>query len=69
MSIKSSILNLMQPGVHLTADEMAGALDLPVLSVRPRVTELFQDGEFVITRFKENRRGNKMAVMTRVREL
>lgn len=74
MSIKDKIKELMQPGVKLTADEVAGALDLPVLSVRPRVCELSfsrSNGDNHGRSFlkpiamKLNRHGNNMIVWTR----
>jgi hypothetical protein len=65
MTVRDSILQLMQPGVRLTADEMAGALDLTVLSVRPRVCELFRTGVFQKSGRKANRRGNMMTIWSR----
>ncbi len=60
------IKNLMQVGVKLTADEIAGALDLPVTSVRPRVSELYSKGWLTMTGHSvKNRRGNDMWVWTR----
>jgi transcription initiation factor IIE alpha subunit len=65
MSIKLSILKLMQRGVELTADEIAGAMDLPVLSIRPRVTELGNAKLLSPVGVKNNRRGNAMTIWTR----
>ncbi len=62
MTVKSDIKTLMQPGVRLTADEIAGALDLPVLSVRPRVCDLVNYGFLKSSGTKANRRGNNMTV-------
>lgn len=60
------IKNLMQPSVKLTADEIAGALDLPVTSVRPRVSELYSQGWLTMEGgSKKNRRGNVMWVWVR----
>lgn len=65
MTIKTQVMQLMQNGVRLTADEIAGALDLGVLSVRPRVCELHREGWLVPSGRHENRRGNMMTVWTR----
>ena len=65
MSHKAKILKLMQPGVELTADEIAGALDLPVLSVRPRVCELYSSKKLRPVDTRKNRRGNNMIVWRR----
>lgn len=65
-TVRNAILGLMQTGVKLNADEIAGALDLSVLSVRPRVTELGNQGFLTHTgTTKANRRGNLMIVWTR----
>ena len=37
---RSAIRNLLQRGAPLTADELAARLDLPILYVRPRVSEM-----------------------------
>ena len=65
MTVRALVWNLMQHGVHLTADEIAGALDLPVLSVRPRVCELARANELKPSGTKKNRRGNTMTIWTR----
>ena len=65
MSVKVRILELMQPGVKLTADEIAGALALPVLSVRPRVCELHTSGKLIKTGKRLNKHGNMMKVWVR----
>jgi predicted ArsR family transcriptional regulator len=65
MTVREQVWNLMQQGVHLTADEIAGALDLPVLSVRPRVCELARANKLKPSGTKKNRRGNTMTIWTR----
>ena len=65
MSVKVRILELMQPGVKLTADEIAGALALPVLSVRPRVCELHTSGKLTQAGERLNKHGNMMKVWVR----
>jgi len=60
LTVKQQVLDLMQPGVKLTADEIAGALDLPVLSVRPRVCEMFHAKVIKKAGTKNNRKGNPM---------
>jgi len=65
MTVRERVWNLMQHAVNLTADEIAGALDLPVLSVRPRVSELVTANKLKPSGTKKNRRGNTMTTWTR----
>lgn len=65
ITIKSRIKALMQPRVLLTADEIAGALGMSVLSVRPRTCELHKAGFLVIAGHSKNKHGNLMAIWER----
>lgn len=69
MTIKEKIRELMQEGVNLTADEIAGALDLRVLSVRPRVCELVAEGLLHAIGTKRNRYQNTLTVWTRTKDV
>lgn len=57
------IMELMGTGVGLTADEIAAKLGSQIRSVRPRVTELFNNGDLVETRARrQNKDGNPQIV-------
>ena len=62
-TMRSRIMEIMATGVKLTADELAAKLDATPGSVRPRVTELFNNGDLVETRGRrKNKAGNRQIV-------
>lgn len=62
-TMRSRIMELMNTGVKLTADEIAAKLEAKPGSVRPRVTELFNNGDLIETRSRrKNRDGNRQIV-------
>lgn len=54
-TVRARVLRLFKASGGLTADEAAAALDMHVLTVRPRVTELYHEGKLYAT--EERRMG------------
>ena len=60
-TLRQRVLQWLEKG-DFTADEIASLMGEDILSVRPRVTELFKQGEILDTgRRKENARSGKKA--------
>jgi len=56
--VRRAILALIAATRSMTADEVASRLDLPILYVRPRVSELVTRGDLIATgRFGRNASG------------
>jgi hypothetical protein len=63
-AMREKVLSVFQTGARLTADEVASRLKESVLSIRPRVSELYADGKIVRTGgCRKNRSGNRTHVL------
>lgn len=56
-TVRARVLDMLQAGAEVTADEAAFRLRLDVLTVRPRFTELFKQG--LIEKTDERRRSSR----------
>jgi hypothetical protein len=61
------LAEFQRAGARLTADEIAKALNLSVLSVRPRVSELHRNGEIEQTGARRKNESGMTATVWRVR--
>lgn len=62
-TIRSKIAEIMRAGAAVTADEMAGHLALPVLTVRPRFSELRNLGLIEDSGKRRKNRGGKAQIV------
>lgn len=61
--VRDRILNLLTPALAVTADEAADLLHLPILTVRPRFSELAADGKVRDTGRRRKNESGKSAIV------
>lgn len=61
--VRERIINLMTPALAVTADEAADLLQLPILTVRPRFSELAADNKLVDTGRRRKNASGKSAIV------
>lgn len=61
--VRDRILNLLTPALAVTADEAADLLNLPILTVRPRFSELAAQGKLTDTGRRRKNESGKSAIV------
>lgn len=64
--LRERITDLLYPALQLTADEAADILDVSILSVRPRFSELAADGYIVDSGLRRPNSSGKSAIVWRL---
>lgn len=64
-TIRAEVARLFEVRSALTADECAERLDMSILTIRPRVTELVKQGELVDTGQRRKNRSGRLAAVYR----
>jgi predicted HTH transcriptional regulator len=64
--LRGKVLECLRHFKHLTADECAGFLDIDKLSIRPRFTELKEQGLVVDTGERRKNKSGRKAIVWRL---